>query len=98
MNIYTVVSLAIAIAGLLGGIITAVAKLALKTGRIMERVNANEKRDDEERERSSIKFTDLYNRMSAAESEVKSQGTAINSILATCTRIENKLDRYSEAR
>jgi hypothetical protein len=98
MNIYTSISLGIAIAGFIGGIITAVAKLATNTGRLMERLENNEKRDDEQRTKLDANITELYARMNAAEGDVKAQGTAIQNLVATCSRIENKLDRIIEAR
>lgn len=96
MNIYTAISLGIAIAGFIGGIIAAVAKLAIKTGRIMERVDANEKRDDEERAKTSAKFSELYNRMSANESNTNALKADVNNLMGTCSRIESKLDRIIE--
>ena len=96
MSIYTSISLGITIAGFIGGIITAVAKLALKTGRLMERVDTNEKRDDEERTKASAKFSELYNRMSANESNVNALQTNVNNLMGTCNRIESKLDRIIE--
>ena len=98
MSIYTSISLAIAIAGFIGGIITAVARLAINTGRLMERLEQNEKRDAEEREKIGVNFTELYGRMNAVECDVKAQGTSINNLVATCTRIESKLDRIIELR
>ena len=98
MSIYTSITLAIAIAGFIGGIITAVSKLAIKTGRLMERLEQNEKRDAEEREKIGVNFTELYGRMNAVECDVKAQGTSINNLVATCTRIESKLDRLVELR
>ena len=98
MNVYTSISLGIAIAGFIGGIITAVSKLAIKTGRLMERLEQNEKRDAEEREKIGVNFTELYGRMNAAECDIRSQATAIHNIEATCSRIESKLDRIIEAR
>ena len=98
MNIYTSISLGIAIAGFIGGIITAVARLAINTGRLMERLESNEKRDTEEREKIGVNFTELYGRMNAVECDVKAQGTSINNLVATCTRIESKLDRIIELR
>lgn len=98
MNIYTSISLGIAIAGFIGGIITAVSKLAIKTGRLMEKLENNERRDTEERAKIDANITELYGRMNAAECDVKAQGTAINNLVATCTRIESKLDRIIEIR
>ena len=98
MNVYTSICLSITIAGFIGGIITAVAKLATKTGRLMERLEQNEKRDAEEREKYGVNFNELYGRMNAVECDVKAQGTSINNLVATCTRIESKLDRLVELR
>lgn len=94
----SIISISIAIAGFIGGIITAVARLAIKTGRLMERLENNEKRDAEEREKIGVNFTELYGRMNAVECDVKAQGTSINNLVATCTRIESKLDRLVELR
>ena len=96
MNIYTAISLGIAIAGFIGGIITAVAKLAVKTGQIMEKLQTNEKRDDEERAKSSSKFSELYNRMAASESNAKETQAKVDNLMGTCNRIESKLDRLIE--
>ena len=98
MNIYTSISLGIAIAGFIGGIITAVARLAINTGRLMERLESNEKRDSEEREKIAANFSELFGRMNAAECDIRSQATSIHNIEATCGRIETKLDRIVEAR
>ena len=98
MTLSAIISVSIAIAGFIGGIITAVAKLAIKTGRLMERLEQNEKRDAEEREKIGVNFTELYGRMNAVECDVKAQGTNINNLVATCTRIESKLDRAIELR
>lgn len=96
MSIHTSISLAIAIAGFIGGIITAVAKLATKTGRLMERLENNEKRDAEERTQLNANISELYGRMNACEGDVKAHETALNNLVATCNRIENKLDRIIE--
>ena len=97
MNVYTSITLGIAIAGFIGGIVNAVAKLAVRTGRLMERVQQNEMRDNEERGKTEANFQELYGRMNAVEGDVKAQGTAINNLVTTCTRIESKLDRIIEA-
>ena len=98
MSIITAITLGITIAGFAGGIITAVAKLATKTGRLMERLESNEKRDTEERGKIEANLSELYGRMNAAECDIRSQATAIHNIEATCGRIETKLDRIIEAR
>lgn len=98
MNIYTTISLCIAIAGFVGGVIAALVKLGASVGRLMERLEQNEKRDAEEREKIGVNFTELYGRMNAVECDVKAQGTSINNLVATCTRIESKLDRIIELR
>lgn len=98
MNVYTIITLSITIAGFIGGVVTALVKLGTKTGRLMERLEQNEKRDAEEREKIGVNFTELYGRMNAVECDVKAQGTSINNLVATCTRIESKLDRLVELR
>ena len=96
MNIYTSISLGIAIAGFIGGIIAKVADLSSKYGRLQEKVKNNEDRDTEERQKTSAKFAELYNRMSANESSVNALQTNVNNLTATCNRIESKLDRIIE--
>lgn len=96
MNVYTAITLGISVAGFVGGIIVAVAKLATKTGRVLERMDNNEKRDAEERAKINANISELYGRMNVCEGDVKAQGTEIKSILETCKRIENKLDRRIE--
>lgn len=96
MNIYTSITLGIAIAGFIGGILAKVADLSTKYGRIVEKMETNEKRDDEERTKSSAKFSELYNRMSANESNVNALQTNVNNLMGTCNRIESKLDRIIE--
>lgn len=98
MSIITAITLGITIAGFIGGVVTALVKLGMKTGRLMERLEQNEKRDAEEREKIGVNFTELYGRMNAVECDVKAQGTNINNLVATCTRIESKLDRAIELR
>jgi hypothetical protein len=98
MNVYTSISICITIAGFIGGVVTALVKLGMKTGRLMERLERNEKRDAEEREKIAANFSELFGRMNAAECDIRSQATAIHNIEATCSRIESKLDRIIEAR
>lgn len=96
MSITGIISISITVAGFIGGIIATVAKLAHQTGRTMERVETNEKRDEEERAKTSAKFAELYKRISCTESDVNALQTNVNNIMGTCTRIENKLDRIIE--
>ena len=96
MNIYTVIGLGITIAGFIGGIITAVAKLAVKTGQVVEKLQTNENRDGEERAKISAKFSELYNRMSASESNARETQANVDNLMGTCSRIEGKLDRLIE--
>ena len=98
MSISAIITLSITIAGFIGGVVTALVKLGTKTGRLMERLEQNEKRDAEEREKIGVNFTELFGRMNAAECDIRSQATAIHNIEATCGRIETKLDRIIEAR
>lgn len=96
MNIYTAISMGLAIAGFIGGIIVKVADLSSKYGRLLENVKNNEERDTEERQKSCVKFEELYNRMSANESSVNALQTNVTNLTATCNRIETKLDRIIE--
>lgn len=96
MNIYTSICLGIAIAGFIGGIIAKVADLSIKYGRLTEKMESNENRDNEERTKASAKFSELYNRMSANESNVNALQTNVNNLMGTCNRIESKLDRIIE--
>ena len=96
MHIYTAISLGSAIAGLLGGTLVKAAEISSKYGRMQENVKNNEDRDTEERQKTSAKFAELYNRMSANESSVNALQTNVNNLTATCNRIESKLDRIIE--
>ena len=98
MSIAAIITLSITIAGFIGGVVTALVKLGIKTGRLMERLESNEKRDSEEREKIAANFSELFGRMNSAECDIRSQATAIHNIEATCSRIESKLDRIIEAR
>lgn len=96
MNIYTAISLGIAIAGFISGIIAKIANLSTKYGRIAEKMETNEKRDEEERAKNNVKFNELYNRMSANESNAKETQAKVDVLMGTCNRIESKLDRIIE--
>ena len=98
MSIAAIITLSITIAGFIGGVIAALVKLGAIVGRLMERLESNEKRDSEERAKIEANFSELYGRMNAAECDIRSQATAIHNIEATCSRIESKLDRIIEAR
>ena len=98
MNITAIITISISLAGFIGGVVTALVKLGIKTGRLMERLESNEKRDKEERDKIGANLSELYGRMNAAECDIRSQATAIHNIEATCGRIETKLDRIIEAR
>lgn len=96
MSITAAITLGITIAGFVGGITSAVAKLASKVGRIMEKLEFNEKRDTEERGKTSENFAELYNRVGVTESNINALSTNYVNLNATCNRIENKLDRIIE--
>ena len=98
MSIAAIITLSITIAGFIGGVIAALVKLGAIVGRLMERLESNEKRDKEERDKIGANLSELYGRMNAAECDIRSQATAIHNIEATCGRIETKLDRIIEAR
>lgn len=68
MNLGGAITVGISIAGFVGGTIITVADLSIKLGRILQRVNANEERDKEERAKAREKFAELYTRSSSHES------------------------------
>lgn len=94
MNIGGYITLGISISGFVGGVIATVAKLSFNYGHLKERVKFNEERDKEERQKSSVKFAELYNRMSNNEGDVKEINAKVDTLNLTCGRIENKLDKY----
>lgn len=98
MSIAAIITLSITIAGFIGGVIAALVKLGAIVGRLMEQLESNEKRDTEERAKVEANFKELYGRVNQTECDIKAQGTAINNLVATCSRIEAKLDRVIEAR
>lgn len=96
MNVYTAISLGLAIAGFIGGVIWKVADLSMKFGKMQETISANKERDAEEREKASQKFSELYNRMATNESSLSALQSNVTNLSATCSRIESKLDRLIE--
>lgn len=96
MNVYTAISLGLAIAGFMGGVIVKVADLSNKYGRLQEKVKLNEERDAEERNKAGTKFAELYNRMNTNEGTINALQTNVANLTATCNRIETKLDRIIE--
>lgn len=96
MSITAIVSVSITVAGFVGGIIVTVANLSVKYGKLTQKVAQNEERDKEEREHSSAKFSELYNRTAAHDSVIAALSNNVGSLSATCTRIESKLDRLIE--
>ena len=96
MNIYTSISLGIAIAGFIGGVVVKVADLSSKYGRLQEKVKNKEDLDTEERQKENGKIAELDTRMGENKSSVNTLQTNVNNITATCNRIESKRDRIIE--
>lgn len=96
MNVTAAITLGLAIAGFIGGIIWKVADLSVRFGRMTQKVEQNELRDKEEREHASVKFAELYNRMGQNESVIAALTNNVNTLTNTCGRIETKLDRLIE--
>lgn len=96
MGLSGYITLGISISGFIGGIIMTVAKLSIRFGKIEERLTADELRDKEERDKASVKFSELYNRVATNESDVKELNAKVDSLNVTCVRIENKLDKLIE--
>lgn len=93
MRIEVAITLGISIAGFVFAVIGKIIALSVKFGKFEERMKLNEERDVEERAKASVKFSELYSRMSSNESDVNSLKTSMLNITATCNRIESKLDR-----
>lgn len=96
MNTAQFISIGITAGGFIIGIITTVAKLASNFGKLESKVLHNEERDKEERDKSSIKFAELYNRIGINEGDVKEINTKVDSLTMTVSRIETKLDKLIE--
>lgn len=96
MNLTTAITLGITIAGFVGGVLVKVADLSLKYGRLKEKVEHNEKRDEEERAHSSQKFSELYNRTADHTANIQALQVSISTLAETTSRIETKLDRLIE--
>jgi len=93
MNITTAITLGISIAGFVGGTLVKVADLSLKFGRLKEKVENNEKRDEEERGKSSQKFSELYNKTAGNTASIQALQVSITALTNTTNRIETKLDK-----
>jgi hypothetical protein len=96
MNIGAAITLGISIAGFIGGVIIKVADLSIKFGRLKEKVEQNETRDAEERQHSSQKFSELYNRTADHAGNIQALQVSISTLAETTSRIEAKLDRLIE--
>jgi len=93
VEIATAITLGISIAGFVGGTLVKVADLSLKFGRLKEKVENNEKRDEEERGKSSQKFSELYNKTAGNTASIQALQVSITALTNTTNRIETKLDK-----
>ena len=98
MNAIAIISISITISGFLIGIISSVSKLAGEYGKLKNQVETNERRDVEERNHTREKFSELYNRTASHDTSLAALSNNVNSLSATCSRIESKLDRMIEQR
>ena len=96
MSPVTIISFSITIAGFIGGIIGCVAKLSTEYGKLKKTVEQNEKRDEEERAKVHVKFSNLFATTSAHESTLAALKNNVSNLQKTCERIESKLDRLIE--
>lgn len=90
------ISISITVAGFIIGIITSVAKLSVRYGKLEKEMEENRDRDKEEREHTREKFTKLYATTNAHESLLAGLQNNVNNLASTCSRIEAKLDRLIE--
>ena len=96
MNIGSALALGISVGGFVITVVTLIARLSKHYGKLEEQVKFNEERDKEERQKSSVKFAELYNRMATSEGDVKELNAKVDTLQNTCVRIECKLDKLIE--
>lgn len=96
MTISAAISLGIAIASFIIGIIWKVVDLSMCFGKMAQRMSSNEERDKEERAKNGVKFDAIYNRLAANESISVELEANVKSMSQIIARIENKLDRLIE--
>lgn len=96
MDIRAIITFSITLAGFIFSIIYKVVELSVKFGKLQQRVDQNEERDKEERNKTHAKFTELYNRTANHDALISGLANNVNTLSSTCSRIESKLDRLIE--
>lgn len=96
MNIAGIITLSISVAGFLLGIIYKLGDLSMKFGRLTKTVEANEKRDEEERKKAAEKFTELYNDRNRHETTIMRLDTTMHNIDTKLEKVDAKLDRNEQ--
>ena len=90
------ITLGITVASFILGIIYKLIDLSVRFGRFSRQMEDNEKRDNEEREKATRKFEELYNARNRHESSLTRLDTTIQSINSNLEKIDLKLDRLME--
>lgn len=96
MEATAAITFGLALAGFAGGVVWKVASISVSLGKIVHRIETDEARDREERERSREKFAELYGATGEHESQLAALASEVKSVSSSCERIESKLDRLIE--
>lgn len=92
MDVSQSIALGLSIGGVAGGIVWKVATMSAGFGKLQQRLDNNEKRDDEERAHSSAKFSELYNRTAGHDAALATLSANMNSIMDSIEKINKKQD------
>jgi len=90
------ITLGIAIAGFIIGIIKTTSGISTEFGKMQQRLDNNEKQDEREREHTSTKFSELYNRTAGHDAALASLTAGMSSMSTTMQKMDSKLDRLIE--
>lgn len=97
MTIAAAISLGIAIATFLLGIIYKLGDLSVKFGRMAKTLETNDERDAEERRKNAAKFTELYNGRNSHEAAITRLDTTMRNVDAKLEKVDAKLDHTEQS-
>ena len=96
MSTGAAITLGITIAGFLGGILWKVVEVAVKNGKLQQRLDTMEAQQEKTDAKNSAKFEKLYNLVNVHGSAIDVLTSVINTVKDTTERTESKLDRLIE--
>ena len=91
------ITLGIAIASFLGGIFWKVALMSKENGRLTQRLEPVESRQQEDRAKTEKNFTELFARTNTAEQNISKLDTKVDNLTSLCSKMDGKLDKLMEA-